>query len=134
MNNATDIRILISEPHPLVRQMLTRMIQRLGYVPLIARPTSTADQLEDADVLVAELAAPLGVTLAQAARWADPPLPVVCASVAAPPAELAKLGVQPVGALVKPFSSLQLDAAIMRALAVRRAADGDCPRLHGRAA
>lgn len=120
MSNETEIRILISEPHPLMRQMLTRMVQRLGYIPQIARPTDTAGQIEEADVLVAELAAPLGVTLAQAARWADPPLPVVCASVGAPPAELAALGVELADALVKPFSSVRLDAAIMRALATRR--------------
>ncbi len=100
----------------MVRRMLERMVDRLGYEPVIAR-FSVQEQLASADVLLLEPVAPLGVTLAQAASFADPPVPVVCASVMAPPTAFAELGIEPAATLRKPYSSEQLDAAIKRALA-----------------
>jgi len=102
----------------MVRQMLERMVDRLGYQPVIAEITAQ-EQLASADVLVIEPTAPLGITLAQAAQYADPPVPIVCASVMAPPAAFAELGIELADALHKPFSSQRLDAAIMRALLSR---------------
>ena len=114
----TQTQILINEPHPLVQQMLERMVARLGYEPIAAR-TPVASQLASADVLLVEMAAPLGVTFAQAAQFADPPLAIVCASVTGPPAELDELGLELAAYLVKPFTSTQLDVAIRRALTHR---------------
>jgi DNA-binding NtrC family response regulator len=114
----TQTQILINEPHPLVQQMLERMVARLGYEPIAAR-TPAASQLVSADVLLVEMAAPLGVTFAQAAQFANPSLAIVCASVTGPPAELDELGIELAAYLVKPFTSTQLDAAILRALAHR---------------
>jgi DNA-binding NtrC family response regulator len=102
----------------MVRQMLERMVTRLGYEPVIA-DLSVQEQLASADVLLIEPVAPLGVTLAQAAHFADPRVPIVCASVMGPPAAFAELGIELADALQKPYSSEQLDAAIMRALASR---------------
>jgi len=106
----------------MVRQMLERMVSRLGYEPVIADIT-TQEQLASVDVLVIEPVAPLGITQAQAAHFADPPVPIVCASVMAPPAAFAELGIELADALHKPFTSQQLDAAIMRALVNRLAVD-----------
>jgi len=95
--------------------MLQRMVARLGYEPIAAR-TPVAEQLASADLLLVELAAPQGITFAQAAQFASPSLAIVCASVTGPPAELDELGVELAAYLVKPFTSTQLDVAIRRAL------------------
>lgn len=104
------------------------MVARLGHEPVAVRVPSP-EQLMSADVFLLEPAALIGVTMAQAASIVNPSLPLVCASVAEPPAELAELGVMFSASLVKPFTSEQLSDAIERAL---RAGDragrgqGDC--------
>jgi hypothetical protein len=99
--------------------MLERMVTRLGHEPVAVRVPSPQD-LASADVFLVEPAAPIGVTLAQAASVIDPSLPLVCVSVAAPPVELAELGVVFTESLVKPFTAEQLSEAIDRALRFRR--------------
>ena len=116
-------RILINEPHEDVRRLLGRMVARLGHEP-IAVVSPTPQQLRSADVFVLEPAAPIGAVLAQAAQLIDPSMPLVCASVQAPPEDLEKLGVVFAAALVKPFTLEQLDAAIDRALYARWASEG----------
>jgi DNA-binding response OmpR family regulator len=113
-------RILISEPDHQVRRLLERMLTRLGHEPVAVR-VPAPDQFTDADLFVVEPAAPLGAVLAQAASIAHPALPIVCASVTAPPPELAELGVVFTAALVKPFTIEQLDAAIEAGLRERGA-------------
>jgi CheY-like chemotaxis protein len=108
-------QILISEPHDDVRRLLERMVARLGHEPVCVRALAPA-QLQSADVLVVEPAAPTGAVLAQAACIVNPALPLICASVTGPPPELAELGVQFTAALIKPFTIEQLGAAIDRAL------------------
>jgi CheY-like chemotaxis protein len=110
-------RILISESHEDVRRLLVRMLTRLGHEPVVVTMPAP-EQLLGADVLMVEPAAPIGAVLAQAARLVNPSLPLICASVAAPPAELAELGVVFAAVLVKPFTSAQMDAAIRRSLRV----------------
>jgi CheY-like chemotaxis protein len=110
-------RILISEPHEDVRRLLVRMLGRLGHEPVVVT-VPAPEQLLNADVLVVEPAAPIGAVLAQAARLVNPSLPLVCASVAAPPAELAELGVVFAASLVKPFTTAQLSVAINRSLRI----------------
>jgi hypothetical protein len=73
-------------------------------------------QLQSADILVVEPAAPTGAVLAQAACIVNPLLPLICASVTASPPELAELGVVFAAALVKPFTAEQLGVAIEEAL------------------
>jgi hypothetical protein len=73
-------------------------------------------QLQSADLLLVEPAAPAGAVLAQAARIVNPRLPLVCASVTAPAPELKERGVVFAATLVKPFTAEQLSAAIDQAL------------------
>jgi CheY-like chemotaxis protein len=117
-------RILISESHEDVQRLLVRMLRRLGHEPIVVT-VPAPEQLLSADVLVVEPAAPIGVVLAQAAGLVNASLPMICASVAAPPAELAELGVVFVTSLVKPFTAKQLDVAIGRCLGIGRAGDAD---------
>jgi DNA-binding NtrC family response regulator len=121
-------RILISESHDDVRRLLERMVTRLGHEPIAAR-SPTPQQLTSADVFILEPAAPIGAVLAQAAHLIDPTLPLICASVTAPPPELAELGISFTATLVKPFTLQQLGGAIELALRARRARRRD-PR-HG---
>jgi DNA-binding response OmpR family regulator len=95
--------------------MLERMVDRLGHKAIVSH-TPTPAQLRSVDVMLLEPAAEGGARLARTARAANPPLPIICASVAAPPVELAALGNGFAGALVKPFTAAQLDAEIRRAL------------------
>jgi CheY-like chemotaxis protein len=108
-------QILISEPHDEVRRMLKRMVIRLGHDPILVKVPAPA-QLQSADLLMVEPAAPTGAALARAACIVNPKLPLVCASVTAPPPELEELGVVFAAALVKPFTAEQLGTAIERAL------------------
>jgi DNA-binding NtrC family response regulator len=116
-------RILISEPHDDVRRLLERMVARLGHEPIAVR-APTPQQLTSADVFVVEPAAPIGGVLAQAAHLIDPSLPLICASVTAPDAELAELGIEFVATLIKPFTLEQCGAAIERALRIPRTGRG----------
>ena len=116
-------RILISESHDDVRRMLERMVARLGHEPILVGVPAPR-QLTEADVLVVEPAAPIGAVLAQAACIVDPFLPIVCASVTAPPPDLGELGVVFAAWVVKPFTSEQLGAALDRALRAGRAHRG----------
>ncbi len=104
--------------------MLERMVTRLGHEPMLAR-VSAPEQLQSADVLVVEPAAPTGVVLAQAARIVNPSLPLICASDTAPPPELAELGVFFAAALVKPFTTEQFGVAIEKTLRAQSPRRGD---------
>jgi DNA-binding NtrC family response regulator len=108
-------RILISESHDEVRRLLERMVTRLGHEAIVFRVT-VPQQPTYADVLVVEPATPVGAVHAQAMSMVDPSLPIICASVIAPPPELAQLGVLFAASLVKPFTLEQLGAAIEEAL------------------
>jgi len=115
-------RILISEPHEDVRRLLERMVARLGHEPVaVGAPTTQQLTSADADVFIVEPAAPIGAVLARAARLIDPSLPLICASVAAPPPELADLGIVFAAALLKPFTLEQLGEAIDMALRAQSA-------------
>jgi CheY-like chemotaxis protein len=113
------LRILISEPHEDVRQLLVRMVSRLGHEPVLMT-VPAPEQLTSADILLVEPASPVSAVLAQAASIAVPALGLICASVSAPPAELTELGVEFDAFLVKPFTIDQLDGAIKQALRSRR--------------
>ncbi len=113
-------QILISEPHEDVRRLLVRMVERLGHESLAPRVAAPRD-LRSADLFVLEPAAPLGTALAQAARLLAPSLPLICASVQAPPPGLLASGVVFEACLVKPFTLEQLGGAIDQALCRRGA-------------
>ncbi|HEV3034443.1 MAG TPA: hypothetical protein VGX72_06605 [Solirubrobacteraceae bacterium] len=115
-------RIMVSEPRDDVRRMLVRMLERLGHEPVVVT-VPAPEQLLGVQALVVEPAAPIGAVLAQAVRLIDPSLPLICASVTAPPPELAELGVVFAAVLVKPFTAQQLGDAIARSLSARKRQD-----------
>jgi hypothetical protein len=120
-------RILISESHDEVRRLLERMVTRLGHEPIVVKVT-VPQQLTCADVLVVEPATPVGAVHAQAMCMVNPSLPIICASITAPPPELAELGVVFAASLVKPFTLEQLGTAIEEALLASSARRGNQPR------
>jgi CheY-like chemotaxis protein len=107
-------QILISESHEDVRRMLKRMVTRLGHEAILDA-ADAPEQLQSADLLIVEPTAPVGAMLARTAHSSTPNLPIICASVAAPPAELAQAGVVFAADLRKPFTLEQLAGAIERA-------------------
>ena len=120
-------RILISESHDEVRRLLEHMVTRLGHEPLVVKVT-IPQQLTYADVLVVEPATPVGAVHAQAMCIVNPSLSIICASITAPPPELAELGVVFAASLVKPFTLEQLGSAIEKALLAGSANRGNQPR------
>lgn len=108
-------RILIIGSNMPMQTLLGRMVARLGYEPAIVR-VPTPEQLAGAAAMIVEPAAPIGMALAQAASIAAPRLPLICASVTAPPAELRELGVHFAASLTHPFSLTQLGEVLERVL------------------
>jgi hypothetical protein len=108
-------RILISESRKDIGRLLERMVARLGHEPLLVG-MPTPEQMSGADALVLEPAAPIGSVLALAASTFTPTLPLICAGVTAPPADLAELGVVFAATVITPFTAEQLDRAIAEAL------------------
>ena len=107
---------MISEPHPGVRQMLKRMVARLGHEPVTAGSRPTPAQLRSADVLLLEPVAPAGVSLARTARAAHPAVAIVCSGIPAPLLELSQLEPNLAAIVERPLRIEQLDGAIRRAL------------------
>jgi CheY-like chemotaxis protein len=102
-------RVLICEPHPEVRELLRRIVVRLGHEPLL----DDAD-LAPVDLIVLEPAHAPSVERAQAFRAAGGETPIVCASIALPDAGSRRL--EPAAYLVKPFALPELERALDRAL------------------
>ncbi|HUN79314.1 MAG TPA: hypothetical protein VMU32_10360 [Solirubrobacteraceae bacterium] len=118
-------RILINESDERMRRLLVRMVARLRHRPVtLASPEP--GYLDGVDLLIVEPAAASGALFAKAAHASDPALPVVCASVAAPP----EIDVPFAARLVKPFTLDELREAIDWGLAWgvacrHRGGDGD---------
>lgn len=108
-------RILLSESSGDLERLLARMIARLGHEPVTVEVLDPA-LLRGADALVVEPVTTAGALVALGASLANPALPIVCASVAPPPAELVEMGVVFAAALMKPFTVQQLGDAIAAAL------------------
>ena len=102
-------RVLICEPHPEVRELLCRIVVRLGHDPVL----EDAD-LAPVDAILLEPAHAPSVERAQAFRAANGDTPVVCASIELPDAGSRRLA--PIAFLVKPFALPDLEAALRRAL------------------
>jgi CheY-like chemotaxis protein len=102
-------RVLICEPHPEVRELLSRVVVRLGHEPV-------ADEAAVApvDAIVVESAHAPSVERAQAFRAANGDTPIVCASIDLPDADSRRLA--PTAHLVKPFALPDLEAALKHAL------------------
>lgn len=105
-------RILVVEPHPEVRELLERVVARLGHEAVVE---SDPDPL-GVDLVLVEPQGWGAVDLAQRAREASGAA-VLCISVA-PPTEASR-ALEPVAHMVKPFALSELDRAVLDALASR---------------
>jgi hypothetical protein len=102
-------RVLICEPHPEVRELLSRVVVRLGHDPV-----HDDAALGPVDAIVLEPAHAPSVERAAAFRAVDERTPVVCASIDLPDAGSRRLN--PIAYLVKPFALPDLEKALRRAL------------------
>jgi CheY-like chemotaxis protein len=103
-------RVLICEPDPEVRELLERIVTRLGHELV---PDDAA--LGDVEAIVVEPAHAPSIERAQAFRAVAGDVPVICASIDFPNGGTKRL--QPVAHLVKPFGLPEIEAALMQALA-----------------
>lgn len=104
-------RILIIEPHHEVRDLLERVMKRLGNE--VVRELGD-DGPAGIDVCVIEPAIPGGDELMQTLR--DAGVPVVCASIY-PPTHAQRM-LHPVAYLLKPFALGDLERAVITATAL----------------
>jgi hypothetical protein len=102
-------RVLICEPHPEVRELLCRVVIRLGHDPVLEDA-----ELAPVDAILLEPAHLPSVERAQAFRAVNGETPLVCTSIELPDAGSRRL--EPVAFLVKPFALPDLEAALRRAL------------------
>jgi hypothetical protein len=102
--------VLICEPHPEVRELLKRIVTRLGHEPVLDDAA-----LGDVEAIVVEPAHTPSVERAQAFRAVAGDVPVICASIDFPNGGTKRL--QPVAHLVKPFALPDIEAALTQALA-----------------
>jgi CheY-like chemotaxis protein len=102
-------RVLIAEPYPEVRELLGLIVTRLGDTAVLP-----GDPPVGIDLMVAEPAAPGALELAQALRATWPDVPIVVVSFLPQPTAWTALG--PAAYVLKPFTVVQLEAAIESAL------------------
>jgi CheY-like chemotaxis protein len=105
-------RILIAEPYPEIRELLTHVVTNLGFEPVLM--DAGQEQLPETDVMLLEPALPGGVELAQSLRKARPDLPIVCVSIYPATAEIVALA--PLAYLLKPFALTALQTALEHAV------------------
>lgn len=108
-------RILVVEAHPEVRELLERVVGRLGHEVV---GETDADPL-GVDLVLVEPQGWGAVELARRARE-ESGAAILCISVA-PPSEESR-ALQPVAHMVKPFALAELDRAVLDALASRKPA------------
>ena len=101
--------MLICEPHPEVRELLRRIVVRLGHEPMLDDA-----RLQPVDAILLEPAHAPSVERARAFRAADGNTPIVCTSIELPDAGTRRL--EPIAYLVKPFALPDLEAALAEAL------------------
>ncbi len=106
--------MLICEPHPEVRELLRRIVSRLGHEPVL----DDAD-LGGVEAILLEPAHAPSVERAQAFRAVSGGAPLICASIDFPNTGTRRL--EPVAHLVKPFTLPEIEAALGQALAVQPA-------------
>ena len=105
-------RILISEPHPDLRLLLEVVVRRIGHEP-VGHGELACDELPA--VMILEPASTAGLAAAAGLRRRLEDLPIICTSILPPSDETRALG--PVAYLVKPFRLVELETAIVAALA-----------------
>jgi len=108
--------VLICEPHPEVRELLTRIVSRMGHEPVLEDAA-----LCEVEAIVLEPAHAPSVERAQAFRVASHGAALICASIDPPNGGTRRL--EPVAYLVKPFAQDKCVAMVERTLAERRLLD-----------
>ena len=114
-------RILIAEPYPEVRELLSLIAKRLGHTPVVRR----GEALPDVDLMVAEPAAPGSLELAHALRAAQPGLPIVVVSFLPQPPTWTAL--EPAAYVLKPFGRQELVARVQALLRRAQAGTREAP-------
>jgi hypothetical protein len=105
---------MISDPHPVVRRMLVRIVARLGYEPMLVDESTTPAKLRSADVLLVEPNSPAQIALTRTARAANPALAIISEGAVTLPGGIYRHGDGPIVHLAKPFTIEQLDGALQR--------------------
>lgn len=105
-------QILVLEPHPEVRDLLVRIVRRLGHEPIVQQGAGDIEP-PAADVVLVEPSEDGALSVARAAHDQHGSA-VVCVSIY-PPSEGA-MALEPVAYLLKPFTLLQLEHALVAAL------------------
>jgi len=108
-------RVLIAEPYPEVRELLSHILTRLGHETVLQ---SSGNAPRGIDLLLAEPASPGTLELAQSLRAQRPELPIVVVSFLPQPATWTALA--PAAYVLKPFTVVELEAAVESALVTRR--------------
>jgi O-succinylbenzoate synthase len=101
--------VLICEPYPEVRELLRRIVVRMGHEAVLDDAA-----LGEVAAIVVEPAHTGSVERAQAFRAVAGDVPVICASIELPNGGTKRL--EPVAHLLKPFSLPDMEAALNRAL------------------
>jgi CheY-like chemotaxis protein len=105
-------RILVAEPDPDALALIERAIAASGHEAVLYRPGS---ELPEVDVMLFEPS--MGqrvIALAKVLSTATPPVPLVAVSIHPP--ELAVHELRPVAYVLKPFSLVELRAAVEKAV------------------
>jgi hypothetical protein len=102
--------VLICEPDPEVRGLLTLIVTGLGHEPVLGDA-----ELGGVEAIVVEPAHTPSVERAQAFRAYGGAVPVICASIDPPFGGTRRL--EPIVHLVKPFTLPEMKAALISALA-----------------
>jgi CheY-like chemotaxis protein len=103
-------RILIVEPHPEVRELLARIVSRLGHDPVVHDPD--ANDGYEVDIVLVEPVHWDGIEIARSAQRRTGAR-VVCVSISPPTEEALALSAVH---LLKPFSLADLERALLSAL------------------
>lgn len=98
--------VLVLEPHPEIRELLVRLLVRLGYTPIDKNDLPERKP----DIVVLEPAAIGGIKIVQNLREQNPALPLVCVSIY--PLEPWVEALLPTAHLLKPFTLSQLGEAM----------------------
>lgn len=105
------MRVLIGEPSEEVRELLVHMLGRLGHEACSADPGSSNGFVPD--LMLFEPASEAHLALAASLRDRDPGFPLVACSVKPP--SPASRALDPVRHLLKPFTRVELAAAVEEA-------------------